>query len=737
MKKNIARKCLCIALASAMVFGEAGTVLAAQGENVPAGQDTAVSVQAEDSSAELAAAPNMWYSNAYQSGGNIHISGNGTAKRVCVWVNGVLVKEINNNSDTDSWSLDMDVTKRLSSKYTVKIVAYSSDGTSVSSNINPINVGSTAVNDAFCADSQVETGSTGYGKSTGIHLSAGFTDWFDGLCLYQVYRSTKVNGTYSLLTTQSTSYYSGISYDDKTAKPGVTYYYKIKLATGKDKYVTTNKVYSVSGIVSAKRGYPTMRSVSVNSFADSKGRTGVNIYMSSDLANQYDIYRSVNKTSGYKKIKTVYSNSYDDMNLKRGTVYYYKVLPKYYDAATKKTYAGEMSEPKAVKYIMNNYLSVNLTQVGDRALKVDWEKEEGTAADISYEIWYSRADISGTGYRKAATTKTNSCILRNLAANGKYSVRVRKVKKAGSVVKYEYSTITQRAMGYTDTVSDVNVETLASALNSAKNAVTVSYRVTWYRDWGATGYIIKAYNNYTGKTEKIAVIKSGKTTSYVFRNVSTKSSGLKYTDVSVSPYKGSVVGDESSLWGTNNFVTAKKTRSVRLSETSAKVVWAAVPGAKKYIVYRTTELGVSQKIGETTHTYFIDKNLTNNYEYTYSVNVVSAYDGFDSVTADCFAYYTHKIATPRITGMANTAAGVVTIRCAKVANAKYYVVYRSTSKNGTYKKVGTLASNLTFVDKKLTKGKAYYYKVIAFSVNDGGKAVRSASSAVKGIVIKK
>lgn len=31
MKKNIARKCLCIALASAMVFGEAGTVMAAQG----------------------------------------------------------------------------------------------------------------------------------------------------------------------------------------------------------------------------------------------------------------------------------------------------------------------------------------------------------------------------------------------------------------------------------------------------------------------------------------------------------------------------------------------------------------------------------------------------------------------------------------------------------------------------------------------------------------------------------
>ena len=138
MKKNIARKCLCIALASAMVFGETGTVLAAQGENASAGQDTAVSAQAEDSSAELAEAPHIWYADAYDSGDNIHISGNGTGKRICAWVNGVLVKEIKNSSDTDSWSMNVDITKRFASKYTVKIVAYSSDGTSVSSNIAPI-----------------------------------------------------------------------------------------------------------------------------------------------------------------------------------------------------------------------------------------------------------------------------------------------------------------------------------------------------------------------------------------------------------------------------------------------------------------------------------------------------------------------------------------------------------------------------------------------------------------------
>ena len=41
MRKNIARKCLCIALASAMMLGEAGTAMAASVENVADGRTAA------------------------------------------------------------------------------------------------------------------------------------------------------------------------------------------------------------------------------------------------------------------------------------------------------------------------------------------------------------------------------------------------------------------------------------------------------------------------------------------------------------------------------------------------------------------------------------------------------------------------------------------------------------------------------------------------------------------------
>jgi fibronectin type 3 domain-containing protein len=50
----------------------------------------------------------------------------------------------------------------------------------------------------------------------------------------------------------------------------------------------------------------------------------------------------------------------------------------------------------------------------------------------------------------------------------------------------------------------------------------------------------------------------------------------------------------------------------------------------------------------------------------------------------------------------------------KVTGATGYIVYRSTSKNGTYTKVGTTTS-LKYTDKKgLKKGKTYYYKVRAY-----------------------
>lgn len=52
----------------------------------------------------------------------------------------------------------------------------------------------------------------------------------------------------------------------------------------------------------------------------------------------------------------------------------------------------------------------------------------------------------------------------------------------------------------------------------------------------------------------------------------------------------------------------------------------------------------------------------------------------------------------------------------KTSGAAGYIVYRSTSKNGTYTKCKTISGGSTtkYTDKKLSSGKTYYYKVCAF-----------------------
>lgn len=65
-----------------------------------------------------------------------------------------------------------------------------------------------------------------------------------------------------------------------------------------------------------------------------------------------------------------------------------------------------------------------------------------------------------------------------------------------------------------------------------------------------------------------------------------------------------------------------------------------------------------------------------------------------------------------------------------------YKVYRAAKKSGKYKLIGTVkAGNLKFTDKKLKKGKKYYYKVRPYTKIDG-KTYVGKWSKVKGIKAK-
>ncbi|MCD8148554.1 MAG: CAP domain-containing protein [Clostridiales bacterium] len=102
-------------------------------------------------------------------------------------------------------------------------------------------------------------------------------------------------------------------------------------------------------------------------------------------------------------------------------------------------------------------------------------------------------------------------------------------------------------------------------------------------------------------------------------------------------------------------------------------------------------------------------------------------DGITTVTAEAAT----KLSTPTMSGISNTTSGVK-ITWKKVSKAKGYYIYRSTSKNGTYKKIATVksGSTLSYTNKtsgtyKVSSGKTYYYKVVAYN----GSTTSSKSSA--------
>ena len=70
----------------------------------------------------------------------------------------------------------------------------------------------------------------------------------------------------------------------------------------------------------------------------------------------------------------------------------------------------------------------------------------------------------------------------------------------------------------------------------------------------------------------------------------------------------------------------------------------------------------------------------------------------------------------------------VKLTFSKIAGATGYDIYRSTKKNGTYKKIGTTKKN-AYTDKKSQKGKTYFYKITATAVSPAYNSSRSSQYA--------
>ena len=134
-------------------------------------------------------------------------------------------------------------------------------------------------------------------------------------------------------------------------------------------------------------------------------------------------------------------------------------------------------------------------------------------------------------------------------------------------------------------------------------------------------------------------------------------------------------------------------------------------------------------------TAFSDTKVITGTQYTYSVKAFKNTKGKKT-----FSSYNKKGLSGKLntTVSLKTKNNTVSVNWKKTNGASGYYIYRATSKRGKYSKIKTITSGKTlkYTDKKVKKGKTYYYKVVPFR-KISGKAVKGAGSVVKSIALKK
>ena len=163
--------------------------------------------------------------------------------------------------------------------------------------------------------------------------------------------------------------------------------------------------------------------------------------------------------------------------------------------------------------------------------------------------------------------------------------------------------------------------------------------------------------------------------------------------------------------------------------------WSTVSNVDGYQVYRKVNSGKWKSVKTTTGLVYKDKDTKAGYKYSYTVKTYKLIDG-----KKVYSGYDKR----GLSGKLNTTVSLkiknntVSVSWKKTNGASGYYIYRATSKKGKYSKIKTITSGKTlkYTDKKVKKGKTYYYKVVPFR-KISGKAVKGASSAVKSIAFKK
>lgn len=295
--------------------------------------------------------------------------------------------------------------------------------------------------------------------------------------------------------------------------------------------------------------------------------------------------------------------------------------------------------------------------------------------------------------------------------------------------------------------SDWAVGTLnydAVNLKSVSGAGLDKIKLTWtsMADYGCSGYKIYRASAENGSYKCVKTIKSAYTVQWTDSKLEL---GKTYY------YKVCVYDDYYNLRGPYSRILSatpkpakKALTAVCASSSSAKLSWS-VSGkeVQGYQIFRANEKNGEFKLIKTvkdrTKTTYIDKKRTFGSTYYYKIRAYAVVDG-KRIYSDYSSVkkVTVTVGVPTIQKITVESVSKAKISYEKISDADGYMIYRATSKDGTYKKIKTIKKSGTtsYSATGLKNGKTYYFKVKAYKKIDGKTYYSEYSTIVKRLMNK-
>lgn len=240
-----------------------------------------------------------------------------------------------------------------------------------------------------------------------------------GTDVFQIERSIGTADEYTILT-EISGQTGMVECYDNNVKLGVTYYYKVVQKSG-------DEIKKESGDISVKVVLPTPSDIKAREIKNSKVKLSWDAVKG---AYNYTVYRSTKKKSGFKKIDDVMNNTYIDSAVKKGIVYYYKIVA---NSKNKKDFASAKSEVVSVRLKPDSPKVEGM--YSKKKVKLTWGKITG--ADVYYiykkdakgkyiligetdKLYYRDSKVKKGKtyeYKVAAVSKVNDKILKGKASN--------------------------------------------------------------------------------------------------------------------------------------------------------------------------------------------------------------------------------------------------------------------------------------------------------------------------------